>query len=135
MAQEVAIFSKEAIAMARQYWPGALTMIVPLKAGANIAPSVSAGTGTIALRMPSNDTALAIIAGVGAPVIGTSLNRSGESPVTDVHALDEDFIAALGYAVASSMPMSGEASTIIDVCQSPYVVLRQGRLAKQLQNP
>ena len=54
MAETLAVFDERARILADRFWPGPLTMVLPLRETAPIAPAVTAGLPTIALRMPSS---------------------------------------------------------------------------------
>ncbi|HLA67748.1 MAG TPA: L-threonylcarbamoyladenylate synthase [Acidimicrobiia bacterium] len=106
-----------------QYWPGALTVVV------HRTPAVPHWLGdhernTIALRVPDNSVALALLAQSG-PLAVTSANRSDEPPAVD----DVAARAILGEAVAvylvGSSP-AGASSTVVDLTGPAPVVLRQG---------
>ena len=114
--------SDEARRLAEENWPGALTIIV--KASDEVPRAFQSQQGTIGLRMPANETALALIREVG-PLATSSANLSG-SPVPRSFA---DIDPALLDAVASlegDAPGSGTASTVIDCSQGEMVVIRQG---------
>ena len=75
-------------ALARDYWPGPLTMILP-RSG-RVPAVVSAGLDTVAIRMPSHPAARAVILAAGVPLAAPSANRSGSpSPTTAQHVLDD----------------------------------------------
>ena len=72
---------------AEAFWPGPVTLVLPRKQRANVAPAVSAGLDTLAVRMPDHPVALALIEAVG-PLAAPSANRSGlASPTTADHVL------------------------------------------------
>lgn len=73
---------------AQARWPGPVTLVLPLRADATLAPAVSAGLSTVAIRAPRHRIAQAVIAGVGVPLAAPSANRSGfVSPTTAAHVL------------------------------------------------
>ena len=85
-AETLALLDDRARRLAAKFWPGALTMIVPLKEGARIAPAVTAGLPTIALRCPAHPVMRAVLAATGLPLAAPSANRSGAvSPTTAAH--------------------------------------------------
>ena len=82
----VAAFDWRAIALAATFWPGALTMVLPLRPDARIAAAVTAGLPTIALRCPAHPVMRAVLAATGLPLAAPSANRSGGvSPTTAAH--------------------------------------------------
>ena len=80
------IFSREALQLAKTFWPGPLLSVVPLAPGATICSIARAGLQSIALRVPAHPVALALISAAGRPLAAPSANRSGRvSPVTAAH--------------------------------------------------
>ena len=85
-AESIAQFDNRARALAGKFWPGALTMVLPLRAEARIAPAVTAGLATIALRCPAHAVMRAVLQTSGLPLAAPSANRSGGvSPTSAVH--------------------------------------------------
>ncbi|MGH6786023.1 MAG: L-threonylcarbamoyladenylate synthase, partial [Novosphingobium sp.] len=76
-AEAIAVFDARARALAAEFWPGALTLVLPLRAGANIAAAVTAGLPTIALRCPAHPAMRALLEATGLPLAAPSANRSG----------------------------------------------------------
>lgn len=109
-------------ALVRAYWPGPLTIIV--KAGDAVPPAFRAGTGTIGLRMPANDTALALIRATGCPVATTSANKAGEPAAYRSDDLDAALVAGAGALVRDDAPKSGVASTVVD-CSGEHPEIRR----------
>jgi len=87
-ARAIAEFNDTAERLAASFWPGALTLVLPLKSGANIAPLVTAGLPSIALRVPDHALAQALLRQTGKPVAAPSANPSGRiSPTSAAHVL------------------------------------------------
>ena len=85
-AEAIAQFDQRARDLAATFWPGALTMVLPLRDGARIAPAVTAGLPTIALRCPAHPVMRAVLAETGVPLAAPSANRSGQvSPTSAAH--------------------------------------------------
>lgn len=94
-AEAIAVFDARARALAAAFWPGALTLVLPLLSGANIAAAVTAGLPTIALRCPAHPAMRALLEATGLPLAAPSANRSGGvSPTSAAHV-----VASLGSAV------------------------------------
>lgn len=113
--------------LAAAFWPGPLTLVAPLRPGHGLAGAVTAGLGTVALRVPAHGVARAVLAAAGRPLAAPSANPSGRiSPVTAAHVL-----AGLGGridAVLDAGPCSvGVESTILGL--GPLRLLRAGGLA------
>lgn len=107
------------------YWPGALTLVV--RALPDLAWDLGETAGSVAVRMPADDVALALIAAVG-PLAVTSANRSGRAPATTVG----DALAQLGADVDVYLDAgergAGVASTIVDLTGPEVRTLRDGAL-------
>ena len=86
MAEEIAQLDERALELAERYWPGPLTLVLPLREDAPIARAVTAGLPTIALRMPAHAVARSIIEKLARPIAAPSANRSyGLSPTRPEH--------------------------------------------------
>ncbi len=82
------MFSADALRLAEAFWPGPLTLVVPLAPGATVCAASRAGLQSIAMRVPAHPVALAVIAAAGRPLAAPSANRSGHvSPVTAAHVV------------------------------------------------
>ena len=87
-AREFADFPPAAERLAREYWPGPLTLVLPRHRGARLAPAVTAGLETLALRMPAHPVMRALLDRTGFPLAAPSANRSGFiSPTSPAHVL------------------------------------------------
>ena len=87
-AREFAEFPPAAQRLAREYWPGPLTLVLPRHRGARLAPAVTAGLETLALRMPAHPVMRALLDRAGFPLAAPSANRSGFiSPTSPAHVL------------------------------------------------
>lgn len=88
MAKSIARFDARAEALAARFWPGPLTLVLPLIEGAAIAPAVTAGLSTIALRQPAHPLARRVLEKLHLPLAAPSANRSnGVSPTSAAHVL------------------------------------------------
>ncbi|WP_345502343.1 L-threonylcarbamoyladenylate synthase [Pedococcus ginsenosidimutans] len=112
----------------REFWPGPLTLV--LKAQSSLMWDLGDTNGTVAVRMPKDDTALALLGEVG-PMAVTSANLTGRPPATTV----TDAAAQLGAAVAvyldAGPTTSTEVSTIVDCTSEVPVVLRAGAVTQE----
>ncbi|WP_314373222.1 L-threonylcarbamoyladenylate synthase [Sphingomonas paucimobilis] len=94
-ARGLAEFDADALALAEAFWPGPLTLVRPLRAGAGIASLVTAGLDTVAIRVPRHRAMQALLAASGRPLAAPSANASGGiSPTRAAHVR-----ASLGPAV------------------------------------
>ena len=87
--QRLVHWSEEAQAVADRFWPGPLTMVLPLREGAAVSKLVSAGLNTLAVRLPAAPVARDLLRVFDGPVAAPSANRSGQvSPTRAEHVLD-----------------------------------------------
>ncbi|MDE7546492.1 L-threonylcarbamoyladenylate synthase [Acetobacter fabarum] len=101
--------------LARVFWPGSLTLILPRAPGASISDLAADGLSSLAVRVPANATALALLELVDRPIAAPSANRSGRiSPVDAAHVLEE--LDGRIDAVLDSGPCTvGVESTVVDL--------------------
>lgn len=85
-ARQLAQFDNRAERLAARFWPGPLTMVLPLRGDGGVVPAVTAGLGTLGLRLPAHPLMRALLARVDFPLAAPSANRSlGVSPTTPDH--------------------------------------------------
>ena len=112
--------------LAECFWPGPLTLVLP--ANPELPPRLTAGLDTIAVRMPDHEAPLALAAGLGRPITGTSANRSGEPDLTDPEELRRCLGGLVDGIIVSGEPPQGTASTIVAVSDDDLTLLRAGAL-------
>jgi L-threonylcarbamoyladenylate synthase len=130
-ARGIAEMTGLAEALAAAFWPGALTLVLPLREGSGIAPLVSAGLPTVAVRVPAHPVMQAVLRGLGRPVAAPSANPSGRiSATTAGHVVD-----GLGGAVDAILDAGpcavGVESTILAPGPSGTRLLREGGLPRE----
>lgn len=119
-------FSQEVEKLMKQYWPGALTIILSCQIE-KVPELVRGGRGTLGVRMPNNETILEIITKVGVPILGPSANFSGSQTPYTFEDLDPELIQLVDYVVPGECAIK-EASTVIDCSGTPFKILRQGAI-------
>ncbi|WP_375689141.1 L-threonylcarbamoyladenylate synthase [Pseudooceanicola sp. LIPI14-2-Ac024] len=88
MAEALVVFPDAGRALARAFWPGPMTLVLPMRPGAGIAPLVTAGLSTLGVRVPTHPVAHALLTAFGGPVAAPSANPSGRiSPTTAAHVM------------------------------------------------
>jgi L-threonylcarbamoyladenylate synthase len=107
----------------RPYWPGGLTVV--LHCETDRVPFIVRSGNTLGVRVPNHLTTLDIINAVGVPIIGTSANFPGNPTPYHFDDLDPELVQLVDYVVHGET-FTKEASTVIDVTQSPWKILRQG---------
>ncbi|PKP91921.1 MAG: threonylcarbamoyl-AMP synthase [Alphaproteobacteria bacterium HGW-Alphaproteobacteria-16] len=124
-AERIAMFDRDARALADAFWPGPLTLVLPVRPDAGIAGLVTAGLSTVAIRVPQHRAMQALLAATGRPLAAPSANASGSiSPTRAAHVA-----ASLGDRVPLILddgPTSGGIeSTIVALGSNPRL-LRPG---------
>lgn len=115
LAERIGVFDRRAKALAAAFWPGPLTLVVPVRDEALVSDLARAGLDSVALRMPSHPLARAILSQVDFGVVAPSANRSGRpSPTTQPDAFEEtgNFVAASPDGGACAV---GVESTVISL--------------------
>ncbi len=125
-ADQLAVFDDLADRLAAAFWPGALTLVLPLREDAPVAKAVTAGLPTIAIRCPAHPVMQAVLARSGLNLAAPSANTSGGiSPTRAEHVL-----ASLGQAVPLILDggpcADGLESTIVAVRGNSWQILRPG---------
>ncbi len=110
--------------LAKAFWPGPLTMIIPKKKG--VPEETSGGLSTVAVRMPNHEVALALIREAGYPIAAPSANLSGKpSPTTAQHVI-YDLFGRVDMILDAGATGVGLESTVIDLTKPPFQILRPG---------
>jgi L-threonylcarbamoyladenylate synthase len=127
-AQKIADFPGDAQALAAAFWPGPLTLVLPLKPGHGLSPLVTAGLDTVALRVPDHPVMQAVLAAFGGPVAAPSANPSGRITATTAAHVQ----AGLGGKIAAVLDAGpcpvGLESTILAPGPNGTRLLREGGL-------
>jgi len=110
------------------YWPGPLTLVLP--AGATLPVSVTAGTGTVGVRLSSCGALADLLRHTG-PLTGTSANRSGEPPIRTAAAVEQALGHAVDVIVDGGTTPGGLASTVVDVCDGVRII-REGPIDRRM---
>ena len=129
-ARRQGLFNAPALALARAFWPGPLTLVVPIAPDCTVCDLARAGLATVGLRVPDHAATRAVLERLGRPVAAPSANRSGHvSPTSATHVLSD-----LGQgidAVLDAGPCSiGVESTIIACLDGSPRLLRPGGVTR-----
>lgn len=121
---------EKAVRLAEQFWPGPLTMIFNKS---DLVPhGTTGGLDTVAVRMPSDKTAMALIRAAGGYVSAPSANTSGRpSPTTAAHVLD-DLDGKIEMILDGGPVHIGVESTIVDMTVEPPMILRPGAVTRDM---
>jgi len=121
----VSHIADEARRLMDAFWPGGLTLVLPIAAG--VPAIISPGPG-IAVRMPDHPTPLALIRRLGAPLAATSANRSGNPDPLTAGAVIEQLGRRIELILDGGPTMGSRASTVLDMTVWPARILRTGPL-------
>jgi L-threonylcarbamoyladenylate synthase len=127
----LAVVDARAERLAAAFWPGPLSLVLPLRSASGIAPAATAGLDTVAVRIPGHATAQALLRAVADPVAAPSANRSGGvSPTTAEHVL-ADLDGQIDVVLDAGPVTFGIESTVLDLSQRDTVrLLRPGSITR-----
>lgn len=130
-AEGLGLFDPIAERLAGAFWPGPLTLVLPMREGCGIAELVTAGLDTVAIRMPAHTVARAVLGAFQLPLAAPSANRSGRlSPTTAAHVAAE-LGDRVGVILNGGPAPIGIESTIVSTAGGKLVILRPGGIASE----
>ncbi|MDF3047929.1 MAG: putative yrdC protein [Candidatus Midichloriaceae bacterium] len=125
-AQSYAYFNDIALTLAKAFWPGALTLVLPV-----LEPTTLSGhtirEGTIGLRVPNSELSLNLIKEWGIPILGTSANIAGGPNLTTAEEIEAVF-GNEALIIKSENKISGTASTILKIVGDEVFLIREGSI-------
>lgn len=121
--------SDKAKLLMEKFWPGPLTVI--LERQPNVPDEVTAGLGTVGVRMPENETARELISLSGVPVAAPSANISGRPSPTDAEYVIEDMMGRVEGIIDGGNCSVGVESTVIDMTGEVPTILRPGGITAE----
>lgn len=114
--------------LAERFWPGGLTLV--LNKSPWLPSSVSGGSDTIAVRIPDHPIPIALMRGLGTPIVGTSANLSGRpSPVTE-EEVREQLGDEVDLIIDGGRCPGGTESTVLDISGKVPVLIREGAIPR-----
>ncbi len=123
--REVASISRPlALALAAHFWPGPLSLVLPALPG--LSAAVTAGTGTVAVRVPGSTLARELARLSGGPLVSTSANLSGGPPPCRVEELDGALLARVDGVLDGGPTPGGKPSTLVALGGGVPRLLREG---------
>ena len=122
--QIVADVMPQAQELIARHWPGPLTLV--FGAAPSLSASLTAGTGKIGVRVSSHPIARMLAGQLGGPLTSTSANRSGQNECVTAQEVMEKIGDNLDLIIDGGATLGGKGSTILDITQTPPVVLRTG---------
>lgn len=126
-AGELGVVSPAAAVLAERFWPGGLTLVLPVRPEARLPRVLAAGAPTIGVRVPDHPTPRALAAVLG-PLPTTSANRSGEADARDAREIAERLGDSLALVLDGGPVRGGPASTVVDCTLEWPSILREGAI-------
>ena len=112
--------------VARKFWPGPLTIVGV--AVANLPPEITAGTGTVGVRVPADESVRELVRECGGALTATSANPSGKEPARSAEEVKEYFGDLVDLVIDEGEVTATEPSTVLDVTTSPLRLVREGAI-------
>ena len=125
IAEKLVVFDDIARNLAQAFWPGALTLVLPLKSNAGISPLVTAGLETLAVRVPDHPVAAGLLGAFGGPIAAPSANPSGQVSPTSMNHVTDHMTGVIDGVVDGGACNVGVESTIVTTQPTP-ALLRAG---------
>lgn len=127
-AKTLVKWSAQADAIAKKFWAGAITIILPKSDNCPVSENVTAGLSTLAVRVPSHPVALELLKAANTPIAAPSANTSGHvSPTTPAHVAN-DLKDAAEMILAAGACKIGLESTVLDLSAKAPCILREGSI-------
>jgi L-threonylcarbamoyladenylate synthase len=120
--------SPQAAMLARRFWPGPLTLVLPLRADHALPSTLSAGRANIAVRVPAHPLARALALAAGGAITSTSANPSGEPPASTADEVIRMLADRIAMVIDGGATPGGAPSTIVDVQELAPRLVRAGVL-------
>jgi L-threonylcarbamoyladenylate synthase len=114
-------------AVSERHWPGALTIVV--RAKPYVPDELTAGSGTIGLRLPDDEDARALIRACGGALTATSANLAGESPAEIAEEVARSFPAGLDLIIDGGRATGDKPSTVVDLSGERARLIREGAIS------
>lgn len=118
--------SREFLDLAEKFWPGPLTIIG--KATPDLPPEITAGTGTVGVRLPNDDVVRKLVRECGGALTATSANPAGRSPACSAEEVRAYFPEGIDLIVDGGEVTVKEPSTVLDATTSPPRIVREGAI-------
>ncbi|MGJ8730536.1 L-threonylcarbamoyladenylate synthase [Listeria aquatica] len=130
MQEFIAEVPEKAEKLMEAFWPGPLTLILPIKPGV-LAESVTAGLKTVGVRMPVHPVGLELLRITNRPIAAPSANRSGRPSPTTARHVEEDLSGRISAIIDGGSTGVGLESTVLDVTSDIPVILRPGGVSTE----
>ncbi|HCP80729.1 MAG TPA: threonylcarbamoyl-AMP synthase [Octadecabacter sp.] len=133
IAETLVEFDDTARALAQAFWPGALTLVLPLRPDAGISPLVTAGLETLAVRVPDHPVANGLMVAFDGPIAAPSANPSGQVSATKCAHVQSQLSGRIDGIVDGGDCGVGLESTIVATLPVPTLLRAGGLPAEALE--
>ena len=116
-----------ALALAKRFWPGPLTLVLPRHP--LLPRAVTGGADTVAVRLPDHPCPQALISAAGGPITGTSANRHGGPEPTSADEVHRQLGSRLSLILDGGSSAAAVPSTILDLPAEPARLIRSGAVS------
>jgi L-threonylcarbamoyladenylate synthase len=130
MVSRLAEVSERACGLMARHWPGALTLVLSARPG--LPAELTAGTGTVGVRLSPHPVARGLVRALGGPVTAPSANLAGAAPPTTAAEVLRAFDGVIALVLDGGPTPGGQPSTVLDVSVEPPRVIRQGPVKADL---
>ncbi len=128
-AEEFGRFGAVALRLAKRFWPGPLTLVVPSRI--RLPELVTGPTGTVGLRIPRNRVAIDLIKASGGALVGTSANLSGSPPLVSARDVAKELGESIDLVIDDGVTGSGVESSVVKIDDGTLSVLREKSITKE----
>jgi L-threonylcarbamoyladenylate synthase len=118
--------------LAEKFWPGPLTIVG--RAVAGLPAEITAGTGTVGVRVPADESVRELLRQCGGALTATSANPAGSEPARSAKEVFDYFGERVDLVIDGGEVIATEPSTVVDVTTSPPHVIREGAISSQRVN-
>jgi L-threonylcarbamoyladenylate synthase len=126
--EEVARLEGAAARLAERLWPGPLTLVLPARAG--LPPELTAGTGTVGIRVPGSAVARALAREAGGAIVSTSANLAGGAPPSRAADVAPELAARLDHVLDGGPTPGGAPSTVVALDGDDLRIVREGAVPR-----
>ena len=131
-AEKYILLNDKARKLAKAFWPGPLTLVLPRRSDCTLSLLVSAGLDSVAMRVPAHTVALELLQEAGVPLAAPSANRSGRISPTQASHVEEELQGKVDMIMDGGACKVGVESTVVDVTEAVPVILRHGAITQEM---
>lgn len=128
--KEIAVWNNSADRVTQKFWPGQLTIVLKLKI--KFPQELTGGGSTLAVRVPNNPTTLTLLDLCNGLLVGTSANLSNATPCFTAHEVDRTLGDKVDLIVDGGESLTQTPSTIIDLSNGKFRLIREGSIKSSL---